>query len=148
MLFLDWSLSLFWGVGFQLFYMATTSWCLEEQGSPLVKIMEMTSMSVTWSISDGRCSTVEGRSPTGSMDRSPAKTPCSVVSGMKGKHLNSSLSVLLQAMVIINGFLYVFGGTTGYIYSTDLHRLDLTTREWMHLKPNNTPDDFPEERWA
>lgn len=80
------------------------------------------------------------------MDRSPAKTPCSVVRGMKGKHLKSSLSVLLQAMVIINGFLYVFGGTTGYIYSTDLHRLDLTTREWMHLKPNNTPDDFPEER--
>lgn len=49
-------------------------------------------------------------------------------------------------MVIINGFLYVFGGTTGYIYSTDLHRLDLTTREWIHLKPNNPPDDLPEER--
>uniref|UniRef100_A0A8D0B5A2 Kelch domain-containing protein 10 n=1 Tax=Sander lucioperca TaxID=283035 RepID=A0A8D0B5A2_SANLU len=52
-----------------------------------------------------------------------------------------------QAMVIINGFLYVFGGTTGYIYSTDLHRLDLTTREWIHLKPNNPPDDLPEERY-
>lgn len=54
----------------------------------------------------------------------------------------------LQAMVIINGFLYVFGGTTGYIYSTDLHRLDLTTREWIHLKPNNPPDDLPEERYS
>lgn len=32
---------------FQLFYMATTSWCLEELGSPLVKTMEMMSMSVT-----------------------------------------------------------------------------------------------------
>lgn len=53
---------------------------------------------------------------------------------------------VLQAMAIINGFLYVFGGTTGYIYSTDLHRLDLTTREWIHLKPNNPPDDLPEER--
>uniref|UniRef100_A0A8C1VQR5 Kelch domain-containing protein 10 n=1 Tax=Cyprinus carpio TaxID=7962 RepID=A0A8C1VQR5_CYPCA len=52
-----------------------------------------------------------------------------------------------QAMAIINGFLYVFGGTTGYIYSTDLHRLDLTTREWIHLKPNNPPDDLPEERY-
>ncbi|XP_077354819.1 kelch domain-containing protein 10 isoform X1 [Festucalex cinctus] len=52
-----------------------------------------------------------------------------------------------QAMVIINGSLYVFGGTTGYIYSTDLHRLDLTTREWIHLKPNNRPDDLPEERY-
>lgn len=60
----------------------------------------------------------------------------------------SFIFLLLQAMVIINGFLYVFGGTTGYIYSTDLHRLDLTTREWIHLKPNNPPDDLPEERYA
>uniref|UniRef100_A0AAY5K541 Kelch domain-containing protein 10 n=1 Tax=Esox lucius TaxID=8010 RepID=A0AAY5K541_ESOLU len=52
-----------------------------------------------------------------------------------------------QAMVIINGYLYVFGGTTGYVYSTDLHRLDLTTREWTHLKPNNPPTDLPEERY-
>ena len=58
------------------------------------------------------------------------------------------LSFLFQAMVIINGFLYVFGGTTGYIYSTDLHRLDLTSREWIHLKPNNPPDDLPEERYS
>lgn len=49
-------------------------------------------------------------------------------------------------MIIIHGYLYVFGGTTGYLYSTDLHRLDLTTREWTHLKPNNTPSDLPEER--
>lgn len=49
-------------------------------------------------------------------------------------------------MVIINGYLYVFGGTTGYLYSTDLHRLDLTTREWTHIKPNNVPSDLPEER--
>uniref|UniRef100_A0AAQ4Q3E5 Kelch domain-containing protein 10 n=1 Tax=Gasterosteus aculeatus aculeatus TaxID=481459 RepID=A0AAQ4Q3E5_GASAC len=41
------------------------------------------------------------------------------------------------AMVIINGHLYVFGGTTGYLYSTDLHRLNLATREWTQLKPNN-----------
>ncbi|KAG9489828.1 hypothetical protein GDO78_005642 [Eleutherodactylus coqui] len=52
-----------------------------------------------------------------------------------------------QAMAIINGFLYVFGGTTGYIYSTDLHRLDLSTREWVQLKPNNPPCDLPEERY-
>lgn len=62
-------------------------------------------------------------------------------------HQQTSLSILhFQAMVIINGYLYVFGGTTGYLYSTDLHRLDLTTREWTHLKPNNTPSDLPEER--
>ncbi|MBN3298403.1 KLD10 protein, partial [Amia calva] len=52
-----------------------------------------------------------------------------------------------QAMAIINGYLYVFGGTTGYIYSTDLHRLDLTTREWIHLKPYNPTDELPEERY-
>nr|XP_057932676.1 kelch domain-containing protein 10-like [Doryrhamphus excisus] len=52
-----------------------------------------------------------------------------------------------QAMVILNGYLYVFGGTTGYLYSTDLHRLDLTTKEWIHLKPNNAPTDLPEERY-
>lgn len=49
-------------------------------------------------------------------------------------------------MIIISGYLYVFGGTTGYLYSTDLHRLDLTTRDWTHLKPNNAPSDLPEER--
>ncbi|NXC24140.1 KLD10 protein, partial [Campylorhamphus procurvoides] len=52
-----------------------------------------------------------------------------------------------QAMAIINGCLYVFGGTTGYIYSTDLHRLDLNTREWSQLKPNNLSCDMPEERY-
>ena len=57
-----------------------------------------------------------------------------------------ALSPIAQAMAIINGFLYVFGGTTGYIYSTDLHRLDLTIREWIHLKPNNPSHDLPEER--
>ncbi|XP_061494013.1 kelch domain-containing protein 10 [Rhineura floridana] len=52
-----------------------------------------------------------------------------------------------QAMAIINGSLYVFGGTTGYIYSTDLHKLDLNTREWSQLKPNNMHCDMPEERY-
>ncbi|KAL4668891.1 hypothetical protein H8959_007445, partial [Pygathrix nigripes] len=52
-----------------------------------------------------------------------------------------------QAMAIINGSLYVFGGTTGYIYSTDLHKLDLNTREWTQLKPNNLSCDLPEERY-
>ncbi|KAK6318134.1 hypothetical protein J4Q44_G00114250 [Coregonus suidteri] len=53
-----------------------------------------------------------------------------------------NLKDLEKAMAIINGYLYVFGGTTGYVYSTDLHRLDLTTREWTHLKPN-TPHYRP-----
>ncbi|KAK5614491.1 Kelch domain-containing protein 10 [Crenichthys baileyi] len=62
----------------------------------------------------------------------------------KGKKPNK---IYGQAMVIINGYLYVFGGTTGYLYSTDLHRLDLSTREWTHLKPKNVPSDLPEERY-
>ncbi|XP_059843028.1 kelch domain-containing protein 10 isoform X4 [Hypanus sabinus] len=52
-----------------------------------------------------------------------------------------------QAMVIINGYLYIFGGTTGYVYNTDLHRLDLRAREWIQLKPHNPPSDLPEERY-
>ncbi|XP_008409657.1 kelch domain-containing protein 10-like [Poecilia reticulata] len=62
----------------------------------------------------------------------------------KGKKPNK---IYGQAMVIINGYLYVFGGTTGYLYSTDLHRLDLSTREWTHLKPKNAPLDLPDERY-
>lgn len=62
---------------------------------------------------------------------------------------HSPLSCLVcQAMAIINGSLYVFGGTTGYIYSTDLHKLDLNAREWTQLKPNNMHCDMPEERWV
>lgn len=92
-----WSWTLEFVLGFvQLFYMATTSWCLEELGSPLVKIMEMMSMSVTWSTSDGRYSIVEERSPTGSMDRWPAKSPSPVDSGMHLTHLNSNLFILLR----------------------------------------------------
>ncbi|KAL7979841.1 hypothetical protein Chor_008179 [Crotalus horridus] len=54
----------------------------------------------------------------------------------------------VHAMAIISGSLYVFGGTTGYIYSTDLHKLDLNTKEWTQLKPNNLHCDMPEERSA
>ncbi|XP_077424441.1 kelch domain-containing protein 10-like isoform X1 [Vanacampus margaritifer] len=64
--------------------------------------------------------------------------------GCKGTRPNK---IYGQAMVIINGCLYVFGGTTGYFYSTDLHRLDLATKEWSHIKPNNAPLDLPEERY-
>lgn len=92
-----WSWTLEFVLGFvQLFYMATTSWCLEELGSPLVKIMEMMSMSVTWSTSDGRYSIVEERSPTGSMDRWPSKSPSPVDGGMHLTHLNSNLFILLR----------------------------------------------------
>ncbi|XP_077450418.1 kelch domain-containing protein 10 isoform X3 [Stigmatopora argus] len=98
--------------------MVTICWCLAAPGSPLARTTGTTFMYATSNTSAGHSSIVAGRSPIES-----------------------------TAMVIINGFLYVFGGTTGYLYSTDLHRLDLTTREWIHLKPNNPPDDLPEERY-
>ncbi|XP_032827478.1 kelch domain-containing protein 10 isoform X1 [Petromyzon marinus] len=52
-----------------------------------------------------------------------------------------------QAMAIIHGALYVFGGTTGYVYNTDLHRLDLGTHEWVKLEPCNGRDEMPGERY-
>uniref|UniRef100_UPI00358DD9E0 kelch domain-containing protein 10-like n=1 Tax=Myxine glutinosa TaxID=7769 RepID=UPI00358DD9E0 len=52
-----------------------------------------------------------------------------------------------QAMAIINGFLYVFGGTTGFVYNTDLHRMDLQTHEWVKLDPINAKRYLPGERY-
>ncbi|XP_059614073.1 kelch domain-containing protein 10 homolog [Phlebotomus argentipes] len=48
-----------------------------------------------------------------------------------------------QAMVIHEEFLYVVGGTTGYDYSCDVHRLNLMTYEWelvYHCDENNEDD--------
>uniref|UniRef100_A0A8C4Q2T0 Kelch domain-containing protein 10 n=1 Tax=Eptatretus burgeri TaxID=7764 RepID=A0A8C4Q2T0_EPTBU len=50
-----------------------------------------------------------------------------------------------QAMVIIDGFLYVFGGTTGFVYNTDLHRMDLQSHEWVKMDPLKA--DLPGERY-
>ncbi|XP_065174147.1 kelch domain-containing protein 10 homolog [Atheta coriaria] len=38
-----------------------------------------------------------------------------------------------QALVYHNNYLYTIGGTTGYAYSCDIHRLNLTTRVWEQV---------------
>lgn len=49
-----------------------------------------------------------------------------------------------QAMIIHEDFLYVVGGTTGFDYYCDLHRLDMRTRTWEFVgpsQPNIQPHD-------
>lgn len=41
-----------------------------------------------------------------------------------------------QAMIIHDDFLYVVGGTTGFEYFCDLHRLDMRTRTWEFIGPS------------
>ncbi|CAK8689337.1 kelch domain-containing protein 10-like [Clavelina lepadiformis] len=52
-----------------------------------------------------------------------------------------------QAMVFIGQYLYIYGGTTGYEYNTDLHRLNLKTFVWENLNPANSWNDMPPERY-
>ncbi|KAK7007729.1 Kelch domain-containing protein 10 [Halocaridina rubra] len=53
-----------------------------------------------------------------------------------------------QGVCVSDGKLYVVGGTTGYLYSIDVHCLDLTTRVWDQLsaKVRNMMSN-PEERY-
>ena len=44
---------------------------------------------------------------------------------------------LLQAMTLYDSKLYVCGGTTGWVFNISLYCLDLKTREWRHLTPQN-----------
>lgn len=44
-----------------------------------------------------------------------------------------------QAMALVDGGLYVIGGTTGYEYSIDVHRLDLKTTQWQELPTSIKP---------
>lgn len=89
------------------------------------------------------CLWVEKKLPLGTWGISPLAAFALWAQHFPNRHF---LFFSCQAMAIINGSLYVFGGTTGYIYSTDLHKLDLNTREWTQLKPNNMHCDMPEER--
>lgn len=56
-----------------------------------------------------------------------------------------------QAIVAdaINDCLYVVGGTTGFTYSVDVHKFDLTTRTWTELfrKTHYDETEFPAERY-
>jgi hypothetical protein len=46
-------------------------------------------------------------------------------------------------MHLFKNCLYVFGGTTGWEYNSELHRLDLKTGQWMLIEALG---DLPEGR--
>uniref|UniRef100_A0A0P4WED7 Kelch domain-containing protein 10 n=1 Tax=Scylla olivacea TaxID=85551 RepID=A0A0P4WED7_SCYOL len=53
-----------------------------------------------------------------------------------------------QAVCMSDDYLYVVGGTTGFQYSIDVHRLDLENRTWEQLfPPSPPPHTIPEERY-
>jgi hypothetical protein len=41
-------------------------------------------------------------------------------------------------MSLYENCLYIFGGTTGYEYNADIHRLDLATLEWSQVAASGT----------
>jgi len=46
-----------------------------------------------------------------------------------------------QAIALHGGALYVVGGTTGFLYSMDVHRLDLKTLHWQRLAATTRPQE-------
>lgn len=44
-----------------------------------------------------------------------------------------------HSMTIVGRYLYVFGGTTGWEYNADLHRLDMTRWVWEVVKTDSEP---------
>ena len=49
-----------------------------------------------------------------------------------------------HSLVPHNHFLYLFGGTSGFVYYNDLYRLDLLTKTWTKLQPSGKS---PEHRY-
>lgn len=54
-----------------------------------------------------------------------------------------------QAMILHSGSLYVCGGTTGYDFTCDMHRLDIATSKWQLVGPSrpNTNAHDPQGRY-
>ncbi|XP_039263633.2 kelch domain-containing protein 10-like [Styela clava] len=52
-----------------------------------------------------------------------------------------------QAMTLYKRKLIVHGGTSGYFYNTDLHKLNLKTLKWNRIIPNNVFSEMPAERY-
>ena len=46
-------------------------------------------------------------------------------------------------MMLLNQHLYIYGGTTGWEYNSELHRLNLETYSWEEVK---TVGDSPDGR--
>ncbi|XP_022645182.1 kelch domain-containing protein 10-like isoform X2 [Varroa destructor] len=48
-----------------------------------------------------------------------------------------------QAITVHGDYLYAVGGTDGQVYSIDVHRLDLRTRQWQRLSDDLNEDSIP-----
>lgn len=47
--------------------------------------------------------------------------------------------IAFQTMTVLGTKLYIVGGTSGYVYNSDVHRLDICTGNWKKLKPSMEP---------
>ena len=47
---------------------------------------------------------------------------------------------------MIDDYFYVNGGTTGWEYNSETHRLNLSTSEWKDLDEDNETGPFPKGR--
>lgn len=52
-----------------------------------------------------------------------------------------------QAMVRHGRSVLVYGGTSGFEYTSSLHRLDIDTMVWTKIKPNNSVEELPRPRY-
>lgn len=70
--------------------------------------------------------------------------------GMKFEELNVSGDVPMplygQGVVMDGKYIYSIGGTSGYEYEMDVHRLDLSTRKWELLHKSHGGQE-PEPRY-
>lgn len=57
------------------------------------------------------------------------------------------IKICIKAMTLHDKYIYIFGGTTGYIYNSDLYRLNLDTLVWEYRSPNNNWTLTPKERY-
>ena len=57
-----------------------------------------------------------------------------------------TIVVILQSMVHLDKYIYLFGGTTGFMYSNAMHRLDLNTLEWELICSPTGTDIAPSRR--
>lgn len=71
--------------------------------------------------------------------------------GMKFEELEVSGDVPMplygQGVVMDNMCIYSIGGTSGYEYEMDVHRLDLRTRKWELLHKSRGEGQEPEPRY-
>lgn len=144
----------------QRFYKIITFWCLVALVSRSEKKVATNWQHVIWIQKNGLLSSVVERNQTRYMDRwfNLFLWFCNCLQHCRTTHcLCFRANVMLcrlvmvlffpQAMACIQSNLYVYGGTTGFVYNTELHRLDLNKLVWEKMKPNNVAGDIPPERY-